>query len=153
MDGVVADFMKAFPLIAEKEWIHGQEKKVPEHFFTNLEPMEGAIEALHTLSEYYDLYFLSTPQWSNPNCWREKRIWVENHYGDLMFKRLILTHHKRLLRGDYLIDDIVHEGFQGKHIHFGTEEFPNWKVVVDYLLKEALQENYKGNALCQCIGN
>lgn len=137
MDGVVADFDKAFPAVAEKTWIEGSEKKVPEGFFLDLEPIEGAIEALPILAELgYELYFLSTPQWSNPNCWKEKRIWVEKHYGDLMFKRLILTHNKGLLLGSYLIDDRVQNGadeFNGEHIHFGSERFPNWKSVIEYL--------------------
>src|SRR5690349_913560 len=90
MDGVVADFDKAFPLIAEKDWVKGQEKKVPVGFFRDLEPMEGAIEAVQKLSELYDVYFLSAPQWHNSLCWSEKKEWVHNHYGELMYKRLIL---------------------------------------------------------------
>jgi len=36
-----------------------------------------------------------------------------------------------------LIDDRTVNGageFQGVHIHFGQEKFPNWKSVLDYLL-------------------
>lgn len=138
MDGVCADFDKARD--AQKitpDPLH-RETKVPEGFFLNLELIEGALEALHTLSPFYELYFLSTPQWSNPSSWKEKREWVEKHYGDLMFKRLILTHNKGLLKGHYLIDDRTHNGvedFAGEHIHFGTEKFPDWKKVVEYLLE------------------
>jgi 5'(3')-deoxyribonucleotidase len=135
MDGVVADYdahghLKTYTDPERKECT------VPEEFYTNLPLIDGAVEALTALSEKYDLYFLSTPQWSNPNCWREKRIWVENHFGELMFKRLILTHNKSLLKGDYLIDDRKVNGveeFEGEHIHFGSEKFPNWKSVVEYL--------------------
>jgi 5'-nucleotidase len=139
MDGVVADFDKAFPQVAEKKWTEGQEKKVPEGFFYTLELIDGAQEALNALSNDFELYFLSTPQWSNPNCWKEKRLWVEKHFGDLMFKRLILTHNKGLLKGDYLIDDRIQnsvENFEGEHIHFGTEKFPNWGSVVSYIFKK-----------------
>lgn len=136
MDGVVADFDKAFPLVAQKTWIQGQERKVPAGFFENLEPIEGCVEAITKLSEFYDIYFLSTPQWSNPLCWSEKRNWIANHFSEVGFKKLILSHHKRLNAGDYLIDDIVHKGFYGEHIHFGKNRFPNWKSVTDYLLSE-----------------
>ena len=52
-------------------------------------------------------------------------------------KRLILTHHKNLNMGDYLIDDREANGsdkFTGEHIHFRTNRFPNWKSVLEYLL-------------------
>jgi 5'-nucleotidase len=49
---------------------------------------------------------------------------------------LILTHRKDLNIGDYLVDDRLRNGageFQGKLIHFGTDEFPNWEVTLKYL--------------------
>ena len=52
-------------------------------------------------------------------------------------KRLILTHRKDLLIGDYLIDDRLKNGageFKGELIHFGTIKFPDWKTVLEYLL-------------------
>ena len=74
LDGVTADFDRAFPAVAEKTWIEGSEKRVPEGFFLHLEPIDGAIDAIKILVNLgYDLYFLSTPQWSNPNSWKEKR--------------------------------------------------------------------------------
>jgi len=53
------------------------------------------------------------------------------------YKRVILTHHKNLNKGDYLIDDRTKNGaaeFEGELIQFGTEKFPHWKSVVAYLL-------------------
>jgi len=50
---------------------------------------------------------------------------------------LILSHNKHLNIGDYLIDDRLANGvekFTGEHIHFGTERFPDWQSVCDYLL-------------------
>ena len=62
--------------------------------------------------------------------------WVEKHLPT-MFKRLILTHHKNQLIGDYLIDDRINNGagdFKGEHIHIFQERFPTWQSVLDYLL-------------------
>lgn len=50
-------------------------------------------------------------------------------------KRLILSHHKELMRGDYLIDDNTKNSaaeFQGEHIHFGHGDFKDWSSVVEY---------------------
>ena len=49
---------------------------------------------------------------------------------------MILSHHKHLNVGEFLIDDRLKNGvdkFQGEHIHFGTTDFPDWKSVVKYL--------------------
>jgi len=50
-------------------------------------------------------------------------------------KELILSHHKNLSMGDFLVDDRLKNGadkFCGEHIHFGTEKFPDWASVVTY---------------------
>ena len=132
LDGVMADYDKA------KEGKTEEERREPG-FFTNLEPIDGAIEAFKKLSEHYDVYFLSTAPWSNINAPSEKRVWVEKHLGEYAFKKLILSHNKGLLKGDYLIDDRIANGvedFEGEHIHFGSKEFPNWKAILEYLIPE-----------------
>ena len=48
----------------------------------------------------------------------------------------LLSHHKQLNRGHYLIDDRTKNGageFEGEHIHFGTASFPDWPTVLTYL--------------------
>ena len=58
-------------------------------------------------------------------------------FGKIAHKRLILSHHKNLNLGDFLIDDRTVNGaslFQGEHIHFGTDGFPDWASVCNYLL-------------------
>jgi len=150
MDGVVADFDKHRDLHKLIPYPKGESTKVHKGFFKELDFIEGAFEALHELDKYYDIYFLSTPQWSNPDCWSEKREWVEEKFGDLMRKKLILTHNKGLLKGDYLIDDrVVHgvDNFEGEHIHFGTEKFPTWKEVLSYLIYKVLGNEFNKEIL------
>lgn len=141
MDGVCADFDADRHLLGERD-PERQECQTPPNYFLNLKVINGAKEAIERLSKVYDVYFLSTPQWSNPDSYKEKRLWIEKIFGDLGFKRLILSHAKHLSAGHYLIDDNVHDGFQGKHIHFGTEQFPNWDTVVNFLLEKAKEETY-----------
>ncbi len=44
---------------------------------------------------------------------------------------------KEKLKGDVLIDDYIEgrgqENFEGEFIHFGSEEFPNWEIIYQYL--------------------
>jgi 5'(3')-deoxyribonucleotidase len=134
MDGVICDFDKR---AAELEAVGIRGTKLFKHpdAYRDLEPIEGAIEAWHALQEKYETYILSTPPWSNPDAWAEKRRWVETHLGVSAKKKLILCHHKGLVRGDFLIDDRIANGvadFGGEHIHFGTA-FTGWKEVLNYL--------------------
>ena len=73
--------------------------------FALMEPMTGAVEAFQWLAEHFDTYILSTAPWNNPSAWCDKLEWVKRYLGDAAYKRLILSHHKDMLRGDYLIDD------------------------------------------------
>ena len=90
------------------------------------------------LSGDMEPYILTAPSVHNPLCYTEKRVWVEQHLGMSMVNRLIISPDKSLLRGDYLIDDHAsgsgQEEFQGELIHFGSEEFPGWQQVLDYLV-------------------
>ena len=113
------------------------ENKNKEGFFLNNKPLEGAVNAFKALSAKYECYIVSTPVWSNPHCWMEKRLWVEKHLGLEANKRLILTHNKNLVKGDFIIDDTKNHGvdkFEGKHIHFGTDAFLKWNNVLDFLM-------------------
>lgn len=107
-----------------------------ETIFLNAKPIPHALEAINELEKHYDVYILSTAPWHNIHSWSQKRIWVEK-YLPSMYKKLILTHHKNQLLGDYLIDDRLKNGasdFKGEHIHIFQENFPTWQSVLDYLL-------------------
>lgn len=135
MDGVLCDFDKRKKELEEKGFKGGSIFKHPDAY-KNLEPIEGAIEAWYKLQEKYETYILSTPAWSNPDSWSEKRIWIDEHLGRSAHKKLILSHHKGLIKGDYLIDDRLANGvgdFEGIHIHFGTNEYPDWESVLQRL--------------------
>lgn len=136
MDNVLVDFTKAFPHLSKETMkaYDGHLDDVPG-IFSLMEPMKGAIEAYRYLAERFDVYILSTAPWNNPSAWADKLVWVKRYLGDVAYKRLILTHHKDLNKGDYLIDDRMKNGaseFQGKLILFGSEQFPEWHAVVEY---------------------
>ncbi len=103
-----------------------------------MDPMPGAVESINELSEEFDIYVLSTAPWWNPSAWSDKLLWIKRYFGEIFYKKLIITHHKELNTGDYLIDDRDRNGaleFNGELIRFGTEKFPDWKSIVSYLLK------------------
>lgn len=114
MDGVLARYPE------------GQSDGVDFH---GLEPIEEMVDLYGRLAEdeRYEVYLASTAPWSEPEAWMAKRIWVEKYLGEGAFKRLILTHHKELLIGDYLIDDRLANGageFPGEHIQYKEGVMP-----------------------------
>jgi hypothetical protein len=112
--------------------------------FSLMEPIDGAVEAFGKLSEWFDAYILSTAPWNNPSAWQHKLEWVQQHIGrndgTPAYKRLILSHHKNLLRGEFLVDDRTARGadrFKGELVQFGTDEFATWPEVTEYLRSRA----------------
>ena len=141
MDDVLCNFSnartKALEIEPEIAWPQSQ-----YGFFRNLEAMEDAVKSVHKLlaDDKFDVYILTAPSVLNPMCYTEKRDWVEKHLGMEMAHRLIISPHKNLNKGDYLIDDNIagkgQERFEGTLIHFGSNDFPNWKSVMEYFDKK-----------------
>ena len=138
MDGVLVDFESGLKLQSEQilKDYEGRFDEIPG-LFGMMQPMQGAIEAVHRLNEYYDCYILSTAPWKNPSAWSDKVLWITKYLDDVFHKRMVITHCKNLCKGDILIDDSGKNGtseFEGEWIQFGSEKFPDWKAVLDYLL-------------------
>ena len=137
MDGVLVDFQSGINLLSDKELVLFQNNfdEVPG-IFSRMKPIDGALEAFEKLNKHFDVYILSTAPWENPTALNDKLAWIKQNIGDLAKKRVIFSHNKHLNMGDYLIDDRLANGagdFKGTLIHFGTDEFPNWTSVLNYL--------------------
>ncbi len=140
MDNVLVDFKSGIEQLDSqiKEKYKGRLDEVPG-IFSLMKPMENAIEAYKKLTEFYDVYILSTSPWENETALNDKLNWIKKYLGKYAYKKVIFSHHKNLNKGDYLIDDRLKNGvdkFSGEHIHFGTENFPGWKSVLEYLLNK-----------------
>jgi 5'(3')-deoxyribonucleotidase len=145
MDNVLVDFKTGIDRLPEhvQQEYEGRLDDVPG-IFGLMEPMPGAIDAVKKLNEYFDLYVLSTAPWKNPSAWSDKAIWIQKYFGSegdsLFYKKLIISHHKNLNKGDFLIDDRENNGaknFEGELILFGSERFDNWEKVMGYLMNIA----------------
>ncbi len=90
------------------------------------------------ICQKYDVFILSTAPWGNPSAWSDKLKWIQHYFGSdkglPLYKRLILSHHKYLCKGDVLIDDrIDHNGtkdFEGELLQFGSEAYPDWNAIL-----------------------
>lgn len=149
MDGTVADLQGRL-LHYHPEMPEGYSEEANKKFyeicyanrniFHELEPISGSDEAVEELKSLFDIYFLSVPMWDLPESFTDKRLWVEKHYGEWGRNRLILSAHKHLNNGEFLVDDTTRHGvdrFAGEHIHIFTEKWPDWPTVTEYLKSKA----------------
>lgn len=143
LDGVLVDFDKGLvDFYGEhdiSDWdfqLNNICKRFPT-IFDHLPEIKNAVKAVKELSKYYDIYFLSAPIACIPESYTSKRNWIKNKFGEWADERLILSHRKDLLKGKFLIDDSLRFGvpdFEGEHIHFGKDKFPDWKTITNYLI-------------------
>lgn len=136
MDGPMVDFDAAVGHCVTEE-----EKEALMNlpgFFENLQPTKGALQAIDWIIQYFETFIATTTPWDVPPASVEKRLWVDRNLPKYFHKKINTTHFKNLLIGDFLIDDRAKNGaaqFSGEWIQFGSTEFPNWQVIIDYLAK------------------
>lgn len=138
MDNVLVDFSSGIAKLDEatKTEYYDNYDEVPG-IFSLMDPMKDAITSFNLLAVKYDTYILSTAPWKNPSAWSDKVLWVQKHLGEKAYKRLIISHHKNMNKGHYLIDDREKNGakeFEGELIKFGSDEFSDWQAVLQYLM-------------------
>ena len=133
LDGVIADFDTAFarefekaypeipviPPSKRKSWSVRDEYGLPLRtevdailnrpgFFESFPPVPGAVDALYQIQGLarVEVFILTSPLSSAPDCHGEKVRWVRKHFPGFV-DRLIIASDKTILgiRGDVLLDD------------------------------------------------
>ncbi len=79
--------------------------------FRPMKPIKDAVKSYRKLANEYDVYILSTSPWENDTAPGDKLNWVKEFLGEPAKKRLILSHHKNLNKGDFLIDNRTKNGY------------------------------------------
>ena len=142
MDKVLVDFPSGIARLSDEDRAKydGNFDDCPG-IFSLMDPMPDAIKSFRMLSRLFDTYILSTSPWLNPSGWMHKVEWEQKYFGtgkdSPAYKRLIISHHKNLNRGDFLIDDRTKRGasdFEGELILFGSDAFPDWNSVIKFLI-------------------
>lgn len=77
-----------------------------ENFYRDLEPYEGAVDAVHEAAALgHEIFFLSAPWTTNKTCASDKYAWVADHFGEDYARKLVLSKDKTIVAGDILFDD------------------------------------------------
>jgi 5'-nucleotidase len=115
-------------------------------FFLTLPVMEGAIEAMATLSEKFEVYVVSAAM-EFPLSLPEKLEWLNINFPAISWKNIIFCGDKSIINTDYMIDDHLKnlDNFKGKTIMFHAfhnvsynhhQRANNWQEVVELLNRE-----------------
>ncbi|MEP6613014.1 MAG: 5'(3')-deoxyribonucleotidase [Mucilaginibacter sp.] len=167
MDGVIAD--EVVQLLTWYELHYGvkihpgelngrrEEDVVPEKdayrklsampgYFRSTPVMPGAIEAVKTLMENFDIYIVSAAM-QYPHSLSQKLDWLGEHFPFISWRNIIFCGDKSIIGTDYMIDDHIKnlDYFKGKTIMFNAfhnvnhthhQRVNNWDEVLELMAKE-----------------
>ncbi|HEX5024502.1 MAG TPA: 5'(3')-deoxyribonucleotidase [Agriterribacter sp.] len=121
-----------------------REKLHSRGFFRNLPVMDGCAKVIEQLNERYEVFIVSAAM-EFPNSLNDKLDWLNEHMPFLTWRQLVLCGDKRMIAGDYMIDDhtrnLLH--FKGKAYLYnaahnthetGYERINNWDEVAKIFL-------------------
>jgi len=88
-------------------------------FFSDLEPMQGALETMERLCRCHDIYIVSAAT-EFPGSFQDKMRWVARYLPQIPTRRIIFCGEKSVLDLDCLMDDTPShfEGFRGTGLLF-----------------------------------
>lgn len=102
-------------------------------FTEGMKPLKGSVEAVHAISERgHQIFFCTSLVTDFSNTLRDRVQWIGKWFGPEWKKRVIFTHDKTMIRGDFLIDDSPSKSK-------GLYE-PTWKYIV---FDSSHNENYE----------
>ena len=130
MDGVIVDF-DAYKIESS---MSGDEIKQLQGAYLQMKPLEGALEAVRSLIGMgYEVWLATKPPTGVPYAYADKVAWVLQYLPELK-RRIVITHDKSLLLGDFLIDDRPHKAnaskFTGKLLVF--QEGQKWPELLEF---------------------
>lgn len=115
-------------------------------FFRDLPVMDGAREVVEELYEHYEI-FVTTAATEFKHSLLDKWEWLHENMPFIHHHRIVLCGDKRIVHGDFMIDDKVRNlsGFNGTGLLFtashnvhdtGYHRVNNWREVRDYFRNE-----------------
>jgi 5'-nucleotidase len=102
-----ASLVKGFP--EEHQAIVRQQLYEPG-FFRNLPVIENSFEVLREMNKRYEVFIVSAAT-EFPNSLKEKFDWLQEHFPFFTWQQLVLCGSKKLMYGDFMIDD------HARHLH------------------------------------
>lgn len=114
-------------------------------FFRDLPVMADSVDVLKEMNKQYEIFIVSAAT-EFPHSLKDKYDWLMEHFPFFTWKQLVLCGEKRMVYGDYMIDDHVRhlQHFNGKKYLFsaihnadvtGYDRLNNWQEAATVFLK------------------
>jgi 5'-nucleotidase len=111
-------------------------------FFRTVPLISGAVQAIHTLMEDFDVYIVSAAM-EFPLSLYEKKLWLEEYFPFVHWKNIVFCGDKSIIKTDYLIDDHLKnlDNFSGIPLMFTAahninynhhQRMNNWEDILVY---------------------
>ena len=105
------EMRKAFPTLTEDEIYNPLHLQV---FWNGVKIMPGAKEGIqYLLSQGHEIYIVTS---SHPNIIQWKAEWLQRELPEIPWSNVIVAHNKSLVCGDVLVDDGLHNLYEGSYI-------------------------------------
>jgi 5'-nucleotidase len=112
-------------------------------FFRTLPVMPGAVEALQTIMENFEVYIVSAAM-EFPQSLPEKIEWLHENFPFISWRNIVFCGDKSIINTDFMIDDHIKnlDYFKGKTIMFHAfhnvnhshhQRVNNWQEAVAFL--------------------
>ena len=161
MDNVLVDYESALYADKIKEQVLKYESVVdgvkktnyddiPE-IFSYSKPVEGAVEAVKTISQKYDVFIISHASWANPISWSNKLEWVKKYFDSdnvngTFYKRLVLAQDRDVttMADSYLVEGAPYHNASHKsggnviYLNKTNGDFRDRSSVVNHLMQQAV---------------
>lgn len=115
-----------------------------DQFFRTMSVNEDCREVMERLNKKYEVFIVSAAV-EFPQSLPEKLLWLKEHFPFITWKQIVFCGSKKVVHGDYMIDDLVYnlEHFNGEkfiftaphNIHLNHfNRLNNWKEVGERFL-------------------
>lgn len=105
------DMHKAFPALTEDEIYN------PLHlqtFWNGVKIMPGAKEGIQALlTQGHEIYIVTS---AHPDTIKWKAKWLQRELQEIPWSNVIVSNNKSLIKGDILVDDGLHNLYEGSYI-------------------------------------
>lgn len=121
-----------------------RERLLSEGFFRRLPIIQDSVQVLKEMNERYEIFIVSAAT-EFPNSLKDKMDWLLEHFPFFTWRQLVLCGDKKIVQGDYMIDDHVRNlrDFNGRKYLFTSahnldikeyERINNWLEAAEIFL-------------------
>lgn len=89
-----------------------------------INPYPGVVEGIKQLSEFVDIFFVTSPVKTSPTWTYDRNVWLRRYFGKQLAGFVLYTEHKYAAAADFFVDD------KPSHCEEWAEAWPDGKALL-----------------------